>query len=139
MDTNVLVGAVHRRGGASRRVILACLRGDYRPVLSAALFMEYEDVFGRPALWKKSLLDEKGRLAVFDAFLASAAWTEVYFLWRPNLRDEGDNFIIETAVAGGATAIVTRDVRDLRSGKLRFPDLAILTPEQLLERFPCRP
>jgi predicted nucleic acid-binding protein len=101
--------------------------------------MEYEDVFGRPALWKKSLLDEKGRMAVFDAFLASAAWTEVYFLWRPNLRDEGDNFIIETAVAGGATAIVTRDVRDLRSGELRFPDLAILTPEQLLERFPCRP
>jgi len=43
-------------------------------------------------------------------------WTEVFFLWRPNLRDEADNCIIETAVAGGARMIVTRNVRDLRSG-----------------------
>ncbi len=137
IDTNVLFGALHKKGGASRRVVLACLKGDYQPVVSAALFAEYEDVFARQVLWKKSLLDEKARREVMDAFLAVCAWTEVFFLWRPNLKDENDNFIIEAAVASGAVAIVTRDVRDLRSGELRFPDIAVLTPEQFLERYPC--
>ena len=137
IDTNVLFGAFHRRGGASRQVVLACLKGQHQPALSAALFAEYEDVFARQPLWKKSLLDEKARRNVLDAFLSVCSWTEVFFLWRPNLRDEGDNFIIETAVASGAVAIVTRDVKDLRSGELRFPDIAVLTPEEFLARYPC--
>ena len=137
VDTNVLFGALHKKGGAFRRFVVACLKGDYQPVVSAALFAEYEDVFARQALWKKSLLDEKARREVMDAFLSVCAWTEVFFLWRPNLQDESDNFIIEAAVASGAVAIVTRDVRDLRSGELRFPDIAVLTPEQLFERYPC--
>ncbi len=95
IDTNVLFGALHRRAGASREVVLACLRGDCQPVLSAALFAEYEDVFARQALWTKSLLDEKARRDVLDAFFAVCIWTEVFFLWRPNLQDESDNFIIE--------------------------------------------
>jgi len=52
-------------------------------------------------------------------------------------KDESDNLIIETAVASGAVAIVTRDVRDWCSGELRFPDIAVLTPEKFLERYPC--
>jgi hypothetical protein len=35
------------------------------------------------------------------------------FLWRPNLPDEADNHVIELAVAGGASAVVTNNVRDL--------------------------
>jgi hypothetical protein len=30
--------------------------------------------------------------------------------WRPNLRDEGDNHLVELAIAGGAEAIVTYNV-----------------------------
>ncbi len=41
IDTNVLFGALHRRGGASREVVLACLRGDCQPVLSAALYQRF--------------------------------------------------------------------------------------------------
>jgi len=36
----------------------------------------------------------------------------IYFLWRPNLRDEADNHLVELAVAGGAQAVVTRNKRD---------------------------
>jgi len=139
VDTNVLVGALHKNGGPARRVILACLRKHYRPVVGVALFTEYEDVFQRARLWKRSRVGAAERTEVFKAFVATCLWTEVFFLWRPNLRDEADNCIIETAVAGGARVIVTRNVRDLRSGDLRFPDIDILTPEQLLTRFPCPP
>jgi predicted nucleic acid-binding protein len=38
-----------------------------------------------------------------------------------------------------ADVIVTRDLRDVARGELKFPVLRILTPEQCLEAFPCPP
>ncbi len=139
VDTNVLVGALLRQGGASRRVVRACLAGDYQPLMGAALFAEYEDVLSREALWVDSALSAKERDEVFDGFLSVCRWVEVFFAWRPNLPDEADNHLVELAVAGNATAIVTRNVRDLTRGDLRFPLLKVLTPEQCLEAYPCRP
>jgi predicted nucleic acid-binding protein len=57
----------------------------------------------------------------------------VYFTWRPNLRDEADNPLVELAVAGGADAIVTRNLRDLGRMELRFPQLKVLGPEDFLK------
>jgi predicted nucleic acid-binding protein len=59
----------------------------------------------------------------------------VYFGWRPNLPDEGDNHLIELALAGGAQAIVTHNLRDLRGGELRLGTLRVLTPAQFLEEW----
>lgn len=78
-------------------------------------------------------------MTVCDGFMSVCRWTEVFFPWRPNLPDEADNYLIELAVAGNAMPIVTRNVRDLIAGELRFPELQILTPEQCLEMYPCRP
>ena len=39
--------------------------------------------------------------------------------------------------AARADAIVTRNLRDLSRGELKFPSLRVLTPEQCLEVFPC--
>ena len=57
----------------------------------------------------------------------------MYFAWRPNLRDESDNHLVELAVAGGARAIVTKNVRDFGRMELRFPDLRVLTPAGLIK------
>ena len=65
-------------------------------------------------------------------FLSECVWTRIYFGWRPNLRDEADNHLVELAVAGGASHIVTRNIADLASMELKFPALAIVTPEAFL-------
>lgn len=57
----------------------------------------------------------------------------VHFLWRPNLPDESDNHVVELAVAGGAEAIVTKNVRDFQRSELLFPALRILRPEALIK------
>jgi predicted nucleic acid-binding protein len=44
---------------------------------------------------------------------------EVRYLWRPLLRDPGDEFILELAVAARADAVVTHNVRDF-SGAEKF-------------------
>lgn len=133
MDTNVFVSALIRADGASREVLRLCLRGRVEPLMGPALYAEYESLLGRESLFGGSPLGAAQREVIFDAFLSVCRWTRIYYLWRPNLRDEADNHVVELAVAGGASAIVTKNVRDFRAADLQFPDLRVLKPEALLQ------
>jgi predicted nucleic acid-binding protein len=71
-------------------------------------------------------------LVLFQAFLSVSQWVNIYFLWRPNLRDEADNHLIELALAGNASSIITNNVKDFQNTELLFPNLSILKPEQII-------
>jgi putative PIN family toxin of toxin-antitoxin system len=139
LDTNILVAALLRSGGSARAVLRSCLNGHYHPVLGPALLAEYEDVMGRTDLFADSVLSANERDEVFDGFLNRCRWVEVFYAWRPNLPDEADNHLIELAVAAQANAIVTRNLRDVSHGELKFPSLRVMSPEHCLEVFPCLP
>ena len=131
VDTNVLVGALLSAAGHNRSVLRACFEERVRPIIGEALFHEYEDVLGRDSMFQKSPLSTTERVRFFEAFLSVCDWTQVYYLWRPNLRDEGDNHLIELAVAGAAALIVTNNVRDFRGSELRFTSIKVVEPGQL--------
>jgi putative PIN family toxin of toxin-antitoxin system len=136
VDTNVVVAAIRSSGGAARQVIRGCLTGAYEPLFGPALLAEYEHaLFARYI--PDSLVRERDRRELLAALAAVGRWVNVYYLWRPNLRDEADNHLVELAVAGGAAAIVTHNIRDLVSGELLFPSLRVLTPAALLREYPC--
>ncbi len=137
IDTNVLVSAVvGKRGGASREVLRQCLKGRLQPLMGMALFLELEEVLQRTSILRQMSLDRVELDVLVDAYLSQCSWVTVYYGWRPNLRDEGDQHLIELAVAGSASAIITKNVRHLKSGDLRFEDLRVLTPSQLLAELP---
>ncbi|MCX5875019.1 MAG: PIN domain-containing protein, partial [Deltaproteobacteria bacterium] len=48
IDTNVFVSGLRSGGGASREVLRRALRGEYVPLFGNALWLEYEDLLGRP-------------------------------------------------------------------------------------------
>ena len=131
VDTNVFVGACLGTG-ASCRVVEACLAQRFQPLMGAALLAEYEDVLARTPLFAKSRLSTVERGELLDIFLSTCRWTRIYYGWRPNLRDEGDNHLVELAVAGGASHIVTHNLRDLKNMELKFAGLTVVTPTQLL-------
>jgi putative PIN family toxin of toxin-antitoxin system len=134
IDTNVLVGALLGHGGGDNREVLrACLHGAVKPVVGVALFCEYEALFLRSSLAAKSPLNEQERSGLLEAFFSVCDWVKVYYLWRPNLSDEADNHLIELALAGGADTIVTRNVRHVSRGDLRFPSLNVLSPSEFLQ------
>ena len=99
--------------------------------MGAALFFEYEAVLARESLFAGTPLNARERGQMFDAVLNVCRWTRIYYTWRPNLRDETDDHLIELAVAGGADALVTKNIRDFRGAQLHFPELQVLRPEQL--------
>lgn len=137
LDTNILVAALLREGGSARAVMRACLNLQYQAVLGPALFAEYEDVMARTELFSSSVLSAKERHELLDGFLNRCRWVEVFYAWRPNLPDEADNHLIELGVAAHADAIITRNLRDVSRGELKFPSLKVFNPEKCLEVFPC--
>ena len=48
--------------------------------------------------------------------------------------NDSDNLLIELAVAGGATFIVTRNLRYLEHMELRFPEFRITSAEAFLKK-----
>ncbi len=132
VDTNVFVGACIGRGPASQ-VIEACLIGKAEPLLSASLLFEYRDVIGRNDIFQRARLDLASRVNLLEIFVARADWRYVHFKWRPNLRDEADNHVMELAVAGNADMIVTENLRDFIAQELKFPHIRIMSPRSFTE------
>lgn len=133
VDTNVFVGACIGRGPASQ-VIEACLAGKLTPLMSNALYLEYEDVLERPGIFSSARLNYEERHALFDIFLGKCLIRDIYFLLRPNLRDEADNHLMELAFAGQARCISTFNKRDFLRSELRFREIEIFTPTEVLHR-----
>ena len=134
LDTNVFVAALRSDGGAAREVLRRIILGRYRPLFGNALWLEYEDLLGRD-VWTTATTDGERRL-ILASLAQSGRWVSTYFGWRPNLPDEADNHLIELAVAGQATAIVTHNLRDVARGELIWENLRVLTPAQCLEELP---
>lgn len=131
LDTNVFVSALRSDGGASRQILKALFQGRIRGLMSNTLWTEYEDLLGRD-IWTEVTTAEE-REVLLATYAASCDWIKLYYSWRPNLKDESDNFLIELAVAGGANAIVTHNVKDFKQSELQWAHLKILTPKQCLE------
>ena len=134
IDTNVFVAGLRSSGGASRAVLRKALRGECQPLFGNALWTEYQDLLGRP-VWGEATTEQE-RLLVLGALASVGRWVNVYYGWRPNLPDEADNHLIELALAGGAQAIITHNLRDLQRGELQLGALRIVTPAQSLEIWP---
>ena len=67
-----------------------------------------------------------------DALIAKSEPVEIHFLWRPQLRDAGDEMVLEAAVNGGVGAIVTFNRRDYGSAPGLFGIEVLLPKEALL-------
>ena len=133
LDTNVIVAGVRSRTGASNPLMVAGFRGRFVWCCSVPLFYEYEDVLNRAEF----LLDAGITRAEIGVFLTDLAGTvrpvDLMFLWRPQLRDPGDEMVLETAANGQAAAIVTHNARDFGDAPGRF-GIEVWSPAEALRR-----
>ena len=132
LDTDIIVTALRSATGGSNAVLREAAHGRLTPLVTPALFLEYEAVLKRP---EQRLAHGLG-LRDIDHFLAALASgceaVEVSFQWRPQLSDPNDEMVLETAVNGRVDALITHNVRDFAKGAARF-GLRVLRPGELLK------
>src|SRR3989442_806775 len=112
IDTNVFVAALRSRNGAS--FLLLSLIGRsllFEINLSVPLVLEYEDAAMREGIVPISR-EEIGD--VLDYLCSVGNKHDIFFLWRPFLRDPKDEMVLELAVEAHASIIVTFNVRDFQ-------------------------
>jgi len=134
IDTNVWISALLSQDGISREIIRLALLDKISPQISTTLFLEYEAVMRREKIINLCSISIQEQEELFQAFLSSCKWNEIFYLWRPNLDDIGDDFLVELAVASNTKIIITDNKKDLESGELHF-DFKVLTPQEFLERY----
>lgn len=104
-DANVLVSAAIQPNSKPRRAFDAA-RGQGTILLSDTLFDELHDVLARRKLDRYLSLDER---AEFLSTFKREATTVNITVTIQECRDPKDDHILELAVSGGATCIVTGD------------------------------
>ena len=133
LDTNILYQALMSKTGACYFILQQVRNRKIRIALSVPVFFEYQDVLTRD----KSLKDFELKLNDVEKFLRFIAYIgktfEIYFLLRPNLKDEKDNKIVELAVTSQSDYLITSNTRDFKNAELKFDQLRIITPGEFVK------
>jgi len=131
-DTSVIVAAFRSRTGASNLLLRAVADGNLRPLVTTALFLEYEDVLLRPEQRIATGMTPAQVESALAALASASEPVEVHFRWRPQLTDPSDELVLEAAVNGSAHFLVTHNVRDFQPAAKKFA-LRVITPQQCLK------
>ncbi len=57
----------------------------------------------------------------------------IYYLFRPNLKDEKDNMVIELAIVSQSRYLVTSNTRDFQNYELMFDQLNVVAPSEFVK------
>ena len=133
LDTDVIVAAMRSPSGASAAILLEARQGRVTLLASVALALEYEAVCSEAEHQVAAGLNASEGIIFVDAVVALAEPVKTHFLWRPQLRDPGDEMVLEAAVNGRANALVTFNLRDFGAAPAHF-GIEVLLPRDALKR-----
>lgn len=133
MDTDVMVAAMRSPGGASVALLRAARANRTTLLATVPLCIEYESVCSRPEHVAAAGFSAADLTVFLDAVIGLVEPVQAWFLWRPQLRDPGDEMVLEAAVNGQAEAIATFNRRDFLPRSARF-GVEVLLPAQAIWR-----
>ncbi len=132
IDTNVLVAGLIGGKGPNREILRLCFQKTLQPYIGNSLYTEYQDLFSRDNIQTLCKQTSSTLSEFLDDFASVCKPAEVWFLWRPNLKDEADNHIVELAVAANVEYIVTNNISDFAQAELQRVGHTVITPPDLL-------
>lgn len=132
LDTSVLVAALRSAPGASNALLVLVAQQKLKPLVTTALFLEYEAVLLRAEQRLATGMSEADVAGLLQAFASAAEGVELHFRWRPQLADPADEMVLEAAINGHADALVTHNVADFQAAAARF-GLRVVAPGDFLK------
>lgn len=134
IDTNVLLSAMYSKKGASYKLLSMIDSSKFVVHISTTLIYEYEEILKLKSGMKIEDVD-----AILDYICYIGKKNQIFYLWRPKLKDCDDDFLLELAVKSNAI-IVTLNGKDFKAAS-EF-DLKVMTPKEFLQHIgeiPCKP
>jgi putative PIN family toxin of toxin-antitoxin system len=133
VDTNILYQALRSNTGASYFILQKIRSRNIQMALSVPVSHEYQDVLTR----EKSLKEFELSLPDVEKFLRFVAYAgrpyKIYYLFRPNLKDENDNMLVELAVTSQSDYLITSNTKDFKNAELKFESLCVITPGEFVK------
>jgi predicted nucleic acid-binding protein len=114
-------------------ILRAARQGRTTLLVNVGLALEYESVCREAEHRLASGLSEREVDIFVSAVIALAEPVKTHFLWRAQLRDAGDEMVLEAGINGHADALVTFNVRDFGTVPSRF-GLEVLLPREAIGR-----
>jgi predicted nucleic acid-binding protein len=133
LDTDVVVAALRSPKGASSALLKAALCEEVVLVASVALAIEYEAVCCRSEHVLAAGFKIQEARGFVEATISLMKPTMIYFLWRSLLNDPNDDMVLEAAVNGGASVLVTFNKRHFGIVSSRF-GIETLAPAEAIKR-----
>lgn len=132
LDTNVIISGLYSKRGASYQLLKAAISGDLRYAISPLVALEYEGKIHQK-IEVGFLSVSKGDCGrILDALFAMAkpVWKPLQV--RPVLIDPSDDKILECAISGNCTHIITFNKRDFPTVVTRLYGIKVMTPGEFL-------
>ena len=127
--TSVLVAAAKSRLGASFGLVQSLPNPKFEVALSVSLYTEWQAVLTRPEHLPPGRTADQA-LAFLRYLAGQCHLQDIFYLWRPYLRDPDDDMVLELAVAARCSHIVTHNLRDFRD--LESFGILAITPKDFI-------
>jgi putative PIN family toxin of toxin-antitoxin system len=132
LDTCIIISALRSKQGASHFLLRKAIMKELPIIMHFKLLAEYHDVLTRPDIISSLIYTHEEIEKILIGLINVAEEVNPHFLWRPNLKDEKDNFLIEIAVTSQPCTIITHNIKDLLQGELLFPAIFVKQPQEVI-------
>jgi uncharacterized protein len=129
-DTTILVSAFLTKAGVSTELLAHAVAGAFELYLSDAIIAETSKVLLPRAHLRNRFIYAEQDVEEFCLVLRAFASTVADVPALKISRDPNDDYVIATAVAAGASYVVTRD-KDLLTLKT-YEDVQMINPEEFI-------
>ena len=137
IDTDVFISSLFSKRGAWHKIVQWLVdryaqKGIKYNVTSTSLIMELSAVLLRLDNLSRARLTPESANVFIDGICLLSHHQDIYYLWRPFLRDVDDDMVLEAAVNAQADYIVTHNVKDFAGTQERF-GIVVLSPQSFLQ------
>ncbi|MBD2091203.1 putative toxin-antitoxin system toxin component, PIN family [Microcoleus sp. FACHB-1515] len=129
IDTNVIVAGLRSKRGSAYQLLSLVGTGAFEIHLSVPIVLEYREVLLREL--PNLLISEADVESLIGFHCSVATRHQIFFLWRPLLRDPKDDMVLELAVKARCDSVVTYNIRDF-AGIEQF-GISAITPAEFLQ------
>ena len=133
IDTNIVLAALLSQQGISNRFLVWLFTKQSKiNVVSNTLITEFEDVLLRKKnRLKYQQFSEEEIKRFIDDICTISHHQNINFLWRPFLKDQNDDMLLEVAFNSNSTYIITYNIKDFKGVEEKF-NIKIITPKEFL-------